>query len=117
VRIVSLRVKNDKATYHEITGSDILKATLPVAVNISTMLTPTKAYAAEPLSGALKPIIDVLKDLAEPVSYAFMIQGFIQMMAGNSEKGKKTIKNAIIGFIGVQWIPWIFSIIRGIGAK
>lgn len=75
--------------------------------------TQTVAYAGT-ISQGLQPLIDVLKDLAEPVSYGFMIKGFLSIMAGNEHEGKKTIKYAAGGYIGIQWIPKIFEIIKGI---
>lgn len=73
----------------------------------------TVAYAGT-IAQSVQPIIDTLKDLAEPVSYGFMIKGFLSMMAGNENEGKKTIKYAIGGYLGIQWIPVIFNVIKAI---
>ncbi len=70
---------------------------------------------AKTISEGLQPLVDVLKDLAEPISYGFMVKGFLKIMAGEEHEGLKTIKGAIGGFIGIQWIPQIFKIIKGIG--
>lgn len=69
---------------------------------------------AASVTESLQPLIDVLKDLAEPVSYGFMVKGFMKIMAGEEHDGVKIIKGAIGGFIGIQWIPYIFKIIKGI---
>jgi hypothetical protein len=66
------------------------------------------------ISKGLQPLIDVLKDLAEPVSYGFMIKGFMKVMSGDEHEGMKIVKYSAGGFIGIQWIPYIFSIIKGI---
>lgn len=63
---------------------------------------------------SLQPLVEILKDLAEPVSYGFMVKGFMKIMAGEEHEGMKTIKGAIGGFIGIQWIPYIFKIIKNI---
>lgn len=73
-----------------------------------------KAATTTSFSSGLKPLIDVLKDLAEPVSYGFMIKGFMKVMSGDEHEGLKTVKYAIGGYLGVQWIPSIFKIIKGI---
>lgn len=73
----------------------------------------TVAYAGT-IGESVQPIIDVLKDLAEPVAYGFMIKGFLSMMAGNENEGKKTIKYAVGGYLGIQWIPMIFNLIKTI---
>ena len=62
----------------------------------------------------LQPLISILQDLAEPVSYGFMIKGFLQIMAGDDHAGQKTIKSAIGGFLGIQFIPKVFAIIKGV---
>ena len=36
------------------------------------------------------------------------------LMAGNEHEGKKTIKYAIGGYIGIQFIPQIFSLIKSL---
>lgn len=77
------------------------------------LLQSNKAYANS-ISSALQPLINVLQDLAEPVSYGFMVKGFLQVMAGDDHAGQKTIKSAIGGYLGIQFIPRIFAVIRGI---
>ncbi|GAA0076224.1 hypothetical protein UT300005_06020 [Clostridium sp. CTA-5] len=71
------------------------------------------AYAGT-ITESVQPIIDIFKELAEPVSYGFMIKGFLSIMAGSEHEGKKTIKYAIGGYMGIQWIPKIFQIIKSI---
>ena len=39
---------------------------------------------------------------------------FLSMMAGNEFEGKKTIKYAIGGYVGIQLIPQIFEWIKGL---
>jgi hypothetical protein len=73
----------------------------------------TVAYAGS-INEGLQPIINILKDLAEPVAYGFMVKGFMKIMAGDESEGMKTIKYAIGGFIGIQWIPFIFNTIKSI---
>ena len=70
--------------------------------------------SAGPIADGVQPLLDVLKDLAEPFSYAFMVKGFLSMMAGNEHEGKKTIKYAIGGYVGIQFIPQIFDLLKGL---
>lgn len=112
-----LKVKDGLVKYKELTGIDIAKEIIPPLVTIAFIIDGNTAYAAKDVKTAFKPIIDTLKDLADPVCYGFMIKGFLQVMGGQSEKGKQAIKNAIGGYIGIQWIPWIFDMIREIGAR
>lgn len=88
----------------------IMKATVTlIFVNGLT----TVAYAGS-VSESMQPIINVLKDLAEPVAYGFMIKGFMKIMAGDEHDGIKTIKFAAGGYVGIQWIPYIFKLIKGV---
>lgn len=113
--IAILKIKDNKSFYKEITGEDIIKTTLPIAIMTTSILNGNIAFAVDKPSAAFKPIIETLQDLAEPVSYGFMIKGFLQVVAGEGEKGKKTIKDAIAGYIGIQWMPWIFGLVKSIG--
>lgn len=71
-------------------------------------------YAYDGISTAVKPIVDVVVDAAEPISYGFMAKGFIQWMSGSEHEAKKTIKSSIVGFLGIQFMPQIYKIIRTI---
>lgn len=99
--------------------------TKEINVNVEKALATMGIYAvigtklvivseAGTIAQSFKPLLTTLQDLAEPISYGFMIKGFMQVMAGNEHKGYKTIKNAAGGFVGVHTIPWIFGIIKGI---
>ena len=71
-------------------------------------------YAYDGISVAVQPLVDDLVELEEPVSYGFMVKGFLEMMAGKDHEGKKTLKSSITGFLGIQFIPQIFKIIKAI---
>lgn len=77
-------------------------------------LTSTNKVCANQINQALMPLVYVLQDLSEPISYGFMVKGFLQIMAGDEHAGQKTIKSAIGGFLGIQFIPKIFQIIKNI---
>lgn len=85
-----------------------------INIGVGAVLLTSEVAYANPINSALNPLIRVLQDLAEPVSYGFMVKGFLQIMAGDDHAGQKTIKSAIGGFLGIQFIPKIFAIIRGI---
>lgn len=98
----------------EITEKDLVK----FGICLGLFLAPTGKVFAQEKTGTiteqLQPLIEVLQDLAEPVAYGFMIKGFLQRMAGNVHQGTKTIKDAIAGYLGIQFIPQIFAIIKSI---
>lgn len=90
------------------------KKAIDLGLKVVLIISLSETVYAGPINGALQPLIDVLQDLAEPVSYGFMVKGFLQIMAGDDHAGQKTIKGAIGGFLGIQFIPKIFSIIRNL---
>lgn len=113
MEVVGFRVKKNKKVKEYNVDIDKELAKLAMYVLLSNHLTGS-AYATASVSVALKPLLKTLQDLAEPVAYGFMIKGFMQVMSGNEHDGFKTIKHSIGGFVGIQWIPYIFSIIKGI---
>lgn len=102
--------KNKEMQEINITDRHIISIGLALVSGTSTI---TKVHA-DSIAESFMPLVVVLQDLAEPVSYGFMIKGFLQIMAGNDHAGQKTIKNSIGGFLGIQFIPKIFEIIRSI---
>lgn len=105
--------KNKAAKVKEI-QIDVDKVVMQAAVTLILYNGMTTVAWAGSISQSVQPLIDVLKDLAEPVAYGFMVKGFLSIMAGNEHEGKKTIKYAIGGFLGIQLIPKLFEIVKGI---
>lgn len=93
---------------------DVDKVTMQAAITLIMVNGMTTVAWAGPIASGMQPLLDVLKDLAEPFSYAFMVKGFLSMMAGNEHEGKKTIKYAIGGYVGIQFIPQIFDLIKSL---
>lgn len=113
MRIVGFKVKNGEVKEYDI---NVEKSLVQVGVVVVTVINCFNGHIvyAGTIAQSLKPLVDVIKDLAEPISYGFMIKGFMSVMAGDESKGFKTIKNAIGGFVGIQFIPQIFTILKGI---
>jgi hypothetical protein len=93
---------------------DVDKIVMQAAVTLILCNGMTTVAWAGSISEGVQPLIEVLKDLAEPVSYGFMVKGFLSIMAGNEHEGKKTIKYAMGGFMGIQLIPKLFGIIKSL---
>ncbi len=72
------------------------------------------APSSQEIKQKFQPIIRVIQDIAEPISYGMMMYGFIKMAMGGVGEGKKMIGNAVKGYVGVQMVPWVFDIIRDI---
>ncbi len=114
MKIVGFRVKkNRQVKEYDIKVEKCLAQAGMVTVVVFNVFSGQVVYAGT-IAESLTPLIDVIKDLAEPVSYGFMIKGFMSIMSGDEQKGTKTIKNAVGGFVGIQFIPQIFKILKGI---
>jgi len=82
------------------------------------MLHPTPALAVYQKGDIMRkaqPIIDVLKDAAEPVAYGMYIWSFIEYILGKRGEAKDRMKGTTWGFIGIQVLPWFFNIIKSVG--
>lgn len=105
--------KNKKCKEINVDVNKVLLQGAIVGVTMYKGLDGGIVYASTVTEG-VQPIITVLKDLAEPVSYGFMIKGFMQYMSGKEHEGLKVIKCAVGGYVGVQWIPMIFKVIKSV---
>lgn len=116
MKIVGFYVRKNRKQEQKVTDVqiDVNKAAMKIALTLIFLDgTSTVAYAGSIAQG-LQPIINILKDLAEPVAYGFMIKGFMKIMAGDEHEGFKTIKYSIGGYVGIQWIPFIFNTVKSI---
>lgn len=106
--------KKDKEVKVKEIQIDVDKIVMQAAVTLVLVNGMTVTAWAGPISSGIQPIIEVLKDLAEPVAYGFMVKGFLQIMAGTEHEGKKTIKYSLGGFLGIQLIPKFFELIKNL---
>lgn len=111
MKIEIIRLKSDRVEEFVIDSNKIIAGTVLLIMFNELLNIPVYANS---VTQGLQPIINILKDLAEPVSYGFMIKGFLKIMSGDETEGYKTIKHAIGGYIGIQWIPMIYSLIKSI---
>lgn len=113
MKIIYFKVKKGKVTDLEDVKMKLVKYGVPAILALQT--TTGNVYAANEIKEGLKPIIKTLQDLADPVAYCFMIYGGIKFITGHAHEGQKMIGQAIGGFILIQWIPWMFELIRKVG--
>lgn len=86
-----------------------------VALNgISLAVAPVFAAQPNTIMEGLTPIIRLITDVAEPVTYGYMVKGFLKFTQGQEEIAKKTLTNAGIGFVGVKFVPQIMEFLRGL---
>lgn len=83
---------------------------VPASFGLGTLSTATHAFAAgtETIGEKLKPLIQIVQDLALPVGIVVASWGLLEVIMGNFPSGKEKIKYAIIGFVGMFIIPEVF---------
>lgn len=115
MKITVIRTNKKSEVVEEIL--DLNKLLIDLGIGSTVFLASSSVGFAEgsakapDLSNAFDPLIETLKSLAKPAAIGFMIKGGLEVISGNEHKGKKTMKHAVQGFVGIQWIPVIFDII------
>lgn len=115
MEILILKWDDSEATFTDITQEDILKSVGEIIVFGSIILSPIDVSAGIDVNKALQPIINVLRDVAKPICYGSMLWGWSKVMLGQKSAGYKQLKEAIGGFLGVQFTPVIFDMLSKIG--
>jgi hypothetical protein len=100
------------------------KFLIPTTVFMSAMNTAGKVFAAVPgkvtIIDRVWPLIETLQDFALPVGIGVSIWGLIEIMIGNPG-GKQKLKYAIMGYIGIFIVPFLFYEIhdafQGVGKR
>lgn len=98
---------------NELVEIDYKKVT-KTAITTMALCSSTPTLAAVDVKTGVQPLINVIVDLAEPISYAGMVKGALQMSLGNEHEGKKAIASAFKGYLVVKVAPMIFDLIDGI---
>lgn len=89
------------------------KFAVPASVAVGAWNISSKAFAAATDIGAkMKPLLEIIQDLALPVGIIVASWGLIEIIMGNYPGGKEKIKYALIGFVGMFVIPEIFYTIK-----
>lgn len=106
----------------EVDGNKAFK-TAVTCVAATSAVTGLPVLAADPgslaeagttVKQAAQPIIQAIVDLADPVAYACMIKGAMQLATGNEAKGKAAMKNAVTGYLVVKFTPQLFDFLDGL---
>lgn len=63
------------------------------------------------------PVIELLAGLGYPVTYGMLITGAIMIIMGKKSKGLDIIKWACIGYIGLQFVPFLLGLLDTIGRE
>lgn len=66
---------------------------------------------------AFDPLVNLIQDLAYPIAAVMIAAGSIMIMIGNKEKGMQYLTNAALGYILVQLVPLMLSLLVGVGSS
>lgn len=109
-------VKNDEmvARYYKVAAGVGLAL-------ITNQAFPAYADSLNDVTGKMKviinPVIELLAGLGYPVTYGMLITGFIMVIMGKKSKGIEILKWACIGYVGLQFVPFILSLLEMIGTE
>lgn len=84
---------------------------LALASTVLTLTTVTTQAETNELMSAMEPAIKLIQNCSEPITYAYMALGFLHLTQGQEEKGKRTIKFAAMGYLGVKFVPQIMRML------
>jgi hypothetical protein len=100
-----------KYFYSIVTGVTI------AACNSSMVYAKDYSNIADKMKEGLNPIIELLAGLGYPLTYAMLIVGAIMIITGKKSKGLEVIKWACIGYIGLQFVPFLLNLLADIGKE
>jgi len=101
-------------------GGDTLKAVAMITcvngalplIQGSLVAQASTTETGSAISDAFDPLISTLQDLAEPFSFGFALKGVFMKMQGKENDGNKTMKNAMYGYLTVQFLPQIYDLLK-----
>jgi hypothetical protein len=90
---------------------------IPAAVAAATILPsiPAQAIATDRIIHAFDPLIHIIQALSYPVCFMSMAGGMLLITVGQRHRGLTMIKWSAIGYIGMQLVPGIMSIVGDVG--
>ena len=103
--------KYAKYIYSVVTGVTI------AATNTYMVYAKDFSQISSKLRESTNPIIELLAGLGYPVTYAMLIVGAIMIITGKKSKGLDVIKWACIGYIGLQFVPFVLGMLEEIGRE
>jgi hypothetical protein len=107
-----LSVKKKEAEQMKKTLSALMGSAMVFILPVAAQAAP--ADLSNKVATASQPIKDLLLGVADPVCYIVFAWGLLECMLGKGESGVKRMKFAALGFIGLNWLPFIMDILRGV---
>lgn len=90
----------------------VLYGGMPLNGMVAHASTTEAVQSVSSIASAFDPLINTLQDLSEPFSFAFALKGLFMKMQGNESEGNKTMKNAMYGYLTVQFLPEVYDLLK-----
>jgi len=83
----------------------------------NTTMVYAKDYSdiTKKMQDGFNPLIELLAGLGYPLTYGMLSIGMIMIITGKKSKGLEIMKWAAIGYIGLQFVPFILNLLLEIG--
>lgn len=102
----------DKAVLAAIIGVTFSHGNIAYAAEVAGAA--AEAATENSIMAGLAPLIKMIGDIAEPVTYGYMVKGFLKFTQGKEEEAKKTLVNAGTGFLGCKFTPQVIKFLGGL---
>lgn len=63
------------------------------------------------------PLLDIISGIGYPVTNATLIVGCLMIITGRKKQGLEWIKWACVGYLGIQFMPFVLRILDMVGAE
>ena len=101
-----------KAMYKVAMSTAVISATNTVLVNAEPL-----AEVSQKIRTITNPVIELLAGLGYPVTYGMLITGGLMVITGKKSKGLDIIKWACMGYVGLQFVPFLLGLLEMIGTE
>ncbi len=81
----------------------------------ATTAAPVQAAIREQIIKSCWPIVDLVQGISYPATYIMISAGVLMVIVGQKSKGLNMIKWASVGYICMQFVPAIMSILADVG--
>lgn len=90
-------------------------ALMPVATLLKADSVLAGGLVQDRIMAAFNPIIELIQGVSYPVAFLMLSGGMLLVMIGQKHRGLNMMKWAALGYIGMQFVPALMSIVVDVG--
>lgn len=72
------------------------------------------AYTKGQIAERARPIIEMIKELADPICYGTLIWAFIRYMLNQRAEALLMVRSTVWGYCGVQMAPFLMEFVKDV---